>query len=100
MRPPSDVELIQGEASSFGLRVGYVIPVTLLDDGVGAVPIGGRHIEIGYKERAALGFASGYAIGKFLQLRSDQGCEQTVSCRGNSTAWLGRRRERPTGRPR
>lgn len=70
---PGDVELIQGEASAFGLREGYVISVTLLDDSVSAVSFGGGHIEISEEERAALGFATNYAIGRLLQLRSDQG---------------------------
>jgi LuxR family transcriptional regulator, quorum-sensing system regulator BjaR1 len=69
---PGDVELIQGEASAFGLREGYVISVTLLDDSVSAVSFGGNHIEISHEERAALGFATNFAIGRLLQLRSDQ----------------------------
>ncbi len=69
---PGDVELIQGEASAFGLRDGYVISITLLDDSVSAVSFGGRHVEISDEERAALGFATNYAIGRLLQLRSDQ----------------------------
>ncbi|VVB50242.1 LuxR family transcriptional regulator (fragment) (plasmid) [Beijerinckiaceae bacterium RH AL1] len=50
-----------------------MISVTLLDDSVSAVSFGGGHIEISEEERAALGFATNYAIGRLLQLRSDQG---------------------------
>ena len=70
---PGDVELIQGEASAFGLREGYVISVTLLDDSVSAVSFGGRHMEISDEEQGALGFVTNYAIGRLLQLRFDQG---------------------------
>jgi LuxR family transcriptional regulator, quorum-sensing system regulator BjaR1 len=68
----SDVKLIKGEASAFGLREGYVIPVVLLDDALGAVSFGGSHMEISDEERAALGFATNYAIGRLLQLRSNR----------------------------
>ena len=67
-----DVELIRGEASTFGLREGYVIPIALLDDSVSAVSFGGNHVEIGDEGRAALSFATNYAIGHLLQQKSEQ----------------------------
>jgi LuxR family transcriptional regulator, quorum-sensing system regulator BjaR1 len=69
---PDDVALIRGEASEFGLRVGHVVPVSLLDGSVGAVSFGGDHSSIGPEGRAVLGFVASYALGSFLHHRESR----------------------------
>jgi len=66
---PKDVALIQGEASEFGLRVGYVVPVSTLDGQLAAVSFGGCHADIGAEGRAALSFVANYAVGNFLHFK-------------------------------
>jgi LuxR family quorum sensing-dependent transcriptional regulator len=67
-----DVALIQGEASEFGLKVGFVIPVSTLDGGVTAVSFGGRHSDVGPEHRATLSFVATYAVGNFLHFRESR----------------------------
>ena len=67
-----DVKLIHGEASEFGLKSGHVFPVVTLDREVTAVSFGGSHIEIDDDSKAALAFATSFAIGHMLTLRSER----------------------------
>lgn len=78
---PANVALIQGEASEFGLREGFVVPVALLDGNVAAVSYGGPHPDLSPDDQALLGFVSNYAVGQLLQRR--QSAEQA---RGRVTA--------------
>lgn len=64
-----DVELIQGEASEFGLRAGHVVPVSMLDGCFAAVSFGGSGASISPEGRAILSFAASYAVGNFLHYR-------------------------------
>lgn len=67
-----DVELIQGEASEFGLRTGHVVPVSMLDGGVAAVSFGGSSAAACPEGRAVLGFVASYAVGNFLHYRESR----------------------------
>lgn len=68
----NDVALIQGEASEFGLRVGYVVPVSMLDGRLAAVSFGGCHADISSEGRAALSFVANYAVGNFLHFNESR----------------------------
>ena len=66
---PANVTLIRGEASEFGLRDGFVVPVALLDENVAAVSYGGANPDLSPDDQAVLSFVSNYAIGQLLQRR-------------------------------
>lgn len=76
-----DVKVISGEASEFGLRQGYVIPIMMVDGTICAISFAGECVAIDEDERSALSFASNYAVGQFLHQRFDQ-----VSLRRKVTA--------------
>lgn len=67
-----DVAVIGGEASEFGLKAGFVVPVPLLDGSVAAVSFGGGHSEVRSEDRAALGFVANYAVGNLLHLKESR----------------------------
>ena len=67
-----DVALIHGEASEFGLRDGFVVPVSTLDGGVAAVSFGGLQSDVGPDDRAALSFVATYAVGNFFHFRESR----------------------------
>jgi LuxR family quorum sensing-dependent transcriptional regulator len=69
---PDDVALIRGEASDFGLRVGHVVPVSILDGSVAAVSFGGDRANVDPEGRAALGFVASYAVGSVLHRRESR----------------------------
>ncbi|MBS7542494.1 autoinducer binding domain-containing protein [Ancylobacter oerskovii] len=62
-----DVSLIRGEASEFGLRAGYVVPIALLGNGLAAISFGGDRASLDPAATSALGFLASYAIGRALQ---------------------------------
>lgn len=62
----SDVTLIQGEASEFGLRHGHVVPISMIDGGLAAVSFGGRCIDSNTEHLSVLNFAASYAVGSYL----------------------------------
>lgn len=64
-----NVTLIGGEAAEFGLRDGFVVPITLLDGNVAAISFGGAYPDLTPDDQALLGFVSNYAIGQLLQRR-------------------------------
>lgn len=61
-----DVALIQGEASEFGLRHGYVIPISMIDGALTAVSFGGSSIHCSAADLSVLNFAASYAVGSCL----------------------------------
>lgn len=65
----ANVTLIGGEASEFGLRNGFVVPIMLLDGNVAAISYGGAYPDLSPDDQALLGFASNYAVGQLLQRR-------------------------------
>jgi LuxR family quorum sensing-dependent transcriptional regulator len=67
-----DVALIKGEAAEFGLREGYVVPVSTLDGSLAAVSFGGSNADVDAEGRALLGFAASYAVGAFLHHRESR----------------------------
>lgn len=69
---PNDVALIQGEASEFGLRAGYVVPVSTLDGSLAAVSFGGCRADVSPEGRAALSFVANYAVGNFLHYKESR----------------------------
>jgi LuxR family transcriptional regulator, quorum-sensing system regulator BjaR1 len=69
---PDDVHVIRGEASEFGLRDGYVIPVPILGGDVAAVSFGGLDIDFGVEARAALSFTAHYTVGTVLHHRANR----------------------------
>lgn len=60
---PKDVALIRGEASEFGLREGYVVPISTIDGALAAVSFGGPKIGCSAEELSVLNFAASYAVG-------------------------------------
>lgn len=65
-----DVRIIQGEASEFGLRAGYVVPVVTLDRSPLAFSFGGEKPEIDSVGLAMLAFVTNCAAGRMLQIMS------------------------------
>ncbi|MEO6381935.1 MAG: LuxR family transcriptional regulator [Nitrobacter sp.] len=61
-----DVRLIQGEASEFGLRDGYVVPISTMDDDVAALSFGGPGKLPDSADLSVLNFAATYAVGRHL----------------------------------
>jgi LuxR family quorum sensing-dependent transcriptional regulator len=64
-----NVALIDGEAREFGLRGGFVVPVTLLDGGVAAISFGGAERDFSPEDRSLLVFLANCAVGAILQRR-------------------------------
>ena len=60
------MKIIQGEASSFGMKEGFVVPVRMLDGSSAIMSFGGEAIEISPEEKSALAFATNYAIGQLI----------------------------------
>jgi LuxR family transcriptional regulator, quorum-sensing system regulator BjaR1 len=67
-----DVKLIDGEASEFGLRVGFVAPIHLLDGDVAAVSFGATDASFEPGDLAALAFGASFAVGKALHHRANR----------------------------
>ena len=65
----SNVRLIQGEATEFGLVGGFVVPIALLDGSVAAMSFGGANVDLGPDGQSRLGFAASCAVGALLQRR-------------------------------
>ena len=61
-----DVKLIQGEASCFGMKEGFVVPVRMLDGNSAVMSYGGSQIELSPDEKGALAFATNFAIGQLV----------------------------------
>lgn len=64
----ADVKLIRGEATDFGLRAGYVVPVPTLDGSLATISFGGDTPEMSSDARDALNFAAAYAVGRLLHV--------------------------------
>ncbi len=66
---PDDVKLIQGESYEFGLRDGYVIPISMLEGDLAAISFGGPSADISTADLSMLNFAASYALGTYLHRR-------------------------------
>ncbi|MGA0565168.1 helix-turn-helix transcriptional regulator [Ancylobacter sp. VNQ12] len=64
----TDVKLIRGEASAFGLRAGHVVPVPTLDGSLATISFGGEAPEMSADATDALTFAAAYAVGRLLHV--------------------------------
>lgn len=64
-----NVTLIGGEASEFGLRDGFVVPIALLDGNIAAISYGGDNPDLSPDDKALLSFVSNYTLGQLLQRR-------------------------------
>lgn len=62
---PEDVHVIGGEASGFGLRDGYVVPIFTLEGNLAAISFGGPN-KVDAAELASLNFAASYTLGSHL----------------------------------
>jgi LuxR family quorum sensing-dependent transcriptional regulator len=62
----SDVRLIQGEAAEFGLRDGYVVPISTIDGEIVSLSFGGPGILPVSTDLSVLNFAASYALGRHL----------------------------------
>lgn len=69
-----DVALIKGEAAEFGLREGYVVPISMLEGGIAAVSFGGQSLNVGVEARSILNFAASYAVGSRLRQAACRRC--------------------------
>jgi LuxR family transcriptional regulator, quorum-sensing system regulator BjaR1 len=67
---PDDVYLIGGEASEFGLKDGYVVPIYTLERSLAAVSFGGPTTVTDVAELASLHFAASYAVGSHLHRKA------------------------------
>lgn len=67
---PDDVYLIGGEASEFGLKDGYVVPIYTLEGSLAAVSFGGPTTVTDVAELASLHFAASYAVGSHLHRKA------------------------------
>ena len=67
-----DVKIIKGEASEFGLRAGYVVPIMTLDWVSLAFSFGGEEPEIDPDRLGMLAFVTNYAAGRMLQILSSR----------------------------
>lgn len=65
-----NVALIDGEAREFGLRGGFVVPVTLLDSSLAAISFGGADSDFSPEDRSMLVFLANCAVGATLKMRS------------------------------
>ncbi|MFX8512220.1 hypothetical protein ABTM04_20115, partial [Acinetobacter baumannii] len=68
--------MIRGEASEFGLREGYVVPIGLLGGVQLAFSVGANSMDVSPDELGTLAFATNIAAGQLLELtasRSNQG---------------------------
>lgn len=65
-----DVKIIKGEASEFGLRAGYVVPILTLDRVSLAFSFGGEEPEINPDRLGMLAFVTNCAAGRMLQILS------------------------------
>jgi LuxR family quorum sensing-dependent transcriptional regulator len=63
------VKLVGGEAASFGLRTGYIIPIQLVGGVLAAVSFGASHADLHPEGLAELAFAANFAVGHLLRLR-------------------------------
>lgn len=66
----ADRKLVSGEAASFGLTNGFVVPVKTLEERIAAVSFGGDRPALDPDEASKLSFVANYAIGRFLQLHA------------------------------
>lgn len=62
----ADVELIRGEASEFGLREGFVVPITMVGGLQLAFSFGARHFDVDPRTLSTLAFATSLAAGHYL----------------------------------
>ncbi len=65
----SNVDLIRGESSEFGLRGGFVVPISLLDCNTATVSFGGAETDLSPETQCLLGFVASCAIGQLLKRR-------------------------------
>ena len=61
-----DVSLIRGEATEFGLRDGYVVPIRTIDGEIVSLSFGGPEILPALADLSVLNFAANYALGRHL----------------------------------
>jgi LuxR family transcriptional regulator, quorum-sensing system regulator BjaR1 len=61
------VKIVGGEASDFGLREGYVVPISTIEGDLAAVSFGGPLQAIEPTELGALNFAASYAVGSYFR---------------------------------
>jgi len=74
--------LIRGEAVEFGLRDGFVVPISLPDRETAALSFGGSAVDLSPNDQSLLGFAASYAIGALLQRRiSSERAHDRISAR-------------------
>jgi LuxR family transcriptional regulator, quorum-sensing system regulator BjaR1 len=78
-----DVKLIEGEASEFGLRQGFVVPIALLDGYSLAFSFGGETLDLDADQLAVFAFATNFIVGHMLNLASTRETPEklTVSVR-------------------
>ena len=69
-RSSSDVKLIRGEASEFGLVDGLVVPIQSVDGAHAAFSFGGERPQISGEDAAALAFVTNFAAGHLLTIVS------------------------------
>jgi LuxR family quorum sensing-dependent transcriptional regulator len=61
-----NVRLIQGEAAEFGLRDGYVVPISTIDGEIASLSFGGPGTLPVSADLSVLNFAASYALGRHL----------------------------------
>lgn len=61
-----NVRLIRGEAAEFGLRDGYVVPVSTIDGEIASLSFGGPETLPVSADLSVLNFAASYALGRHL----------------------------------
>jgi LuxR family quorum sensing-dependent transcriptional regulator len=61
-----NVRLIRGEAAEFGLRDGYVVPISTIDGEVASLSFGGPGTLPVSADLSVLNFAASYALGRHL----------------------------------
>lgn len=61
-----NVSLIQGEAAEFGLRDGYVVPISTIDGEIVSLSFGGPGTLPVSADLSVLNFAASYALGQHL----------------------------------
>jgi LuxR family quorum sensing-dependent transcriptional regulator len=61
-----NVNLIRGEAAEFGLRDGYVVPISTMDGKIASLSFGGPGMIPVSADLSVLNFAASYALGRHL----------------------------------
>jgi len=67
-----DIETVMGEAAEFKLRDGLAFPLVTLDGQVVMVSLGGEQVEMSSVEFGMISLVATYAIGRAMQLHSNE----------------------------